>query len=179
MYADPHRHYHNQQHIADCLTQFDQVRQLAVEPNAVEFAVWLHEAGCDSHAGNKEDSSAKLAQDWLKQAGAAEALTNSVGRVILATKVHDGALHPAAPLLADVDLSILGRSPQKFWEYEQNFRHEYGWVNQKTFATKRVENLQHFLARPRLYHTKFYFARLEAQARSKVHASIEQLQRSV
>ena len=25
-YAEPHRHYHNQQHIADCLTEFDPVR---------------------------------------------------------------------------------------------------------------------------------------------------------
>ena len=28
MYAEPHRHYHNRRHIADCLNEFDQVRQL-------------------------------------------------------------------------------------------------------------------------------------------------------
>lgn len=179
MYAEPHRHYHNQQHIVDCLSEFDQVRQLAVEPEAVEFAIWFHDAIYDSRAGDNEERSAELAQAWLKQAGAAETLTNSVRQLVLATKAHDKTLHADAPLLVDVDLSILGQSPQRFWEYEKGIHAEYDWVDQKTFATKRAEILHRFLARPGLYHTEFFFARLEIQARSNLRASIEQLQRSV
>jgi predicted metal-dependent HD superfamily phosphohydrolase len=178
MYAEPHRHYHNQQHIADCLGEFDQVRQLAVEPEAVEFAIWFHDAIYDSRASDNEERSAELAQTWLKQAGAADTLTNSIGRLVLATKAHDGTLHLDAPLLVDVDLAILGQSPRRFWEYENGIRSEYDWVDPKTFASKRVEILQRFLARPRLYHAEFFFARLEDQARSNLRASIEQLQSS-
>jgi len=178
MYAEPHRHYHNRQHIADSLREFDQVRQLAVEPEAVEFAIWFHDAVYDSHASDNEERSAELARTWLKQTGATDALTNSVRQLVLATKSHDGTLHPDAPLLVDVDLSILGQSPQKFWEYEKGIRAEYDWVDQKTFATKRAEILQGFLVRPRLYHTEFFFSRFEVQARSNLRASIEQLQGS-
>jgi predicted metal-dependent HD superfamily phosphohydrolase len=178
MYAEPHRHYHNQQHIADCLGQFDQVRQLAVESGAVEFAIWFHDAIYDSRASDNEERSAELAQVWLQQAGATETLTNSVGRLVLATKAHDGTLHSEAPLLVDVDLAILGQSPRRFWEYENGIRAEYDWVDPKTFASKRAEILQRFLARPRLYHTAFFFARLEVQARSNLRASIEQLRRA-
>jgi predicted metal-dependent HD superfamily phosphohydrolase len=44
MYAEPGRHYHNARHIAECLNEFDQVKQLAAEPVAVEFAIWFHDA---------------------------------------------------------------------------------------------------------------------------------------
>jgi len=178
MYAEPHRYYHNQKHIADCLGEFDRVRQLAVEPDAVEFAVWFHDAVYDSRASDNEERSAVLAQAWLKRAGAAAPLANSVHQLVHATKFHDGTLHPDAPLLVDMDLAILGQSPQRFWEYEQGIRAEYEWVDQITFATKRTDILQRFLARTRIYHTEIFFAQLEAQARSNLRASIEQLQRS-
>jgi len=29
LYAEPHRHYHNLQHVADCLNEFDSARNLA------------------------------------------------------------------------------------------------------------------------------------------------------
>lgn len=178
MYAEPHRHYHNKQHIADCLNEFDQVRQLAAEPDAVEFAIWFHDAVYDTRASDNEDRSAQLARDFLKQAGVPEAFSNSVRQLVLATKAHDATLHPDAPLLVDVDLSILGQSPERFWEYEKAIRSEYAWVDQKTFSTKRAEILERFLARPQLYHTQPCFDRFEAQARANLRASIEQLRRA-
>ena len=179
IYAEPHRHYHNRQHIADCLTEFDQVREVAVEPDAVEFAIWFHDAVYDPRAGDNEERSAQLAQDWLQQSGANRVLLNSVNQLVLATKAHDNALHPDAPLIVDVDLSILGQSPERFWEYEKAIRAEYAWVDQKTFAIKRAEILERFQARPRLYHTESCFDRFEVQARANLRASIERLRRSL
>lgn len=178
MYAEPHRHYHNQLHIADCLKEFDLVRQLAVEPEAVEFAIWFHDAVYDTRAGDNEERSAKLAEDWLREAGASGAFLNSVRQLVLATKAHDATLHLDAPLLVDVDLSILGQSPERFWEYERAIRSEYDWVEQKIFASKRAEILERFLARPRLYLTAPCFERFEVQGRANLRASIERLRRA-
>lgn len=177
LYAGPHRHYHNQQHVADCLEQFDQARQFAVAPDAVEFAIWFHDAIYDTRAGDNEERSADLAQECLQQAGATKMLTDGVRRLILATKAHDGSLHPDAPLLVDIDLSILGRAPEKFCEYEKAIRAEYAWVEPTLFAAKRADILRRFFARPRLYHTDFFFGRYEGQARTNLRASLDQLQR--
>jgi len=74
-----------------------------------------------------------------------------------------------------MDLSILGQPPGSFWEYEQQIRAGYFWVEQTIFATKRTEILERFLSRPRIYQTTFYFERLENQARTNLRASIQLL----
>jgi len=175
LYSEPHRHYHNQHHIADCLAEFDQVKSLATNPVTVELAIWFHDAIYDTHAGDNEERSAELAQRWLKKFNADAALADAVGRLVLATKNHDGSLHPDAPLLVDVDLSILGQPPARFWDYEKQIRAEYGWVDATLFATKRAEILRHFLARLRIYKTGYYFERLEVQARENLQASVQRL----
>ncbi len=175
MYSEPHRHYHNLRHISDCLSQFDRARHLAADPVAVELAIWFHDAVYDPHAADNEERSAQLAEDWLKKAHASEALAGSVRGLVLATKNHDASLHADAPLLVDVDLSILGQPPDRFWEYERQIREEYAWVAENVFVTKRAEILQSFLARKRIYNTDFFFHPLEAQARINLRASAERL----
>lgn len=175
MYSEPHRHYHNLLHIADCLDEFDRAKQLATDTTAVELAIWIHDAVDDPRAADNEERSAELAGDWLRNCGAAAALVGSVEQLILATKSHDARSHADAPLLVDVDLSILGQPPERFWEYERQIREEYAWVTAEVFATKRAEILQKFLARPRIYNTEMFFQKLEVQARINLGASIRQL----
>jgi len=175
MYAEPHRHYHNQQHIADCLAQFYAVKMLARQPQEVELAIWFHDALYDTHAADNEERSAELAQSWLREFKAETELIESVGRLVLATKSHDGSLHPDAPLLVDIDLSILGRPPERFWEYERQIRLEYAWVDKAVFAAKRAEILESFLARRRIYQTDHYFRLFQFQAGENLRASIARL----
>ena len=39
LYSQPHRHYHNLQHIAECLAEFEAACHLTREPLAVELAL--------------------------------------------------------------------------------------------------------------------------------------------
>ena len=177
MYSEPHRRYHNVRHIEDCLSEFDRARQVAKDPTAVELAIWFHDAIYDPLASDNEERSAELAKDWLAKANASEAVADAVGRLVLATQCHDASPQTDAALLIDVDLSILGQSPDRFWEYEQQIREEYAWVPAAVFARKRAEVLQGFLARPRLYSTEVIHEKLEAQARINLRASIDKLRR--
>ena len=89
-----------------------------------------------------------------------------------------GATHnavPAAPdeqLLSDIDLSILGAPPDRFREYEAQVRKEYAWVPDALFHRERGKILQGFLARPSIYATELFRARLEAQARENLASSL-------
>jgi predicted metal-dependent HD superfamily phosphohydrolase len=76
------------------------------------------------------------------------------------------------PLLVDVDLNILGQAPDRFWEYERAIRSEYAWGEQSTYAARRVDILEHFLAWLMLYHTEGCFSRFKAQAQTNLRASI-------
>jgi len=87
-------------------------------------------------------------------------------------------MHPDAPLVVDIDLSILGQPSERFWEYEKQIRAEYVWVEQSIFAAKRSEILERFLARPRIYNNGLFFDRRELQARDNLRASIQRLRRS-
>ena len=175
LYSEPHRHYHNFHHIADCLAEFDRARVLAREPLAVELAIWFHDAVYDPRAADNEELSARLAQAWLGEVHAEPALIDAVSRLILATKKHDASLHADAALLVDVDLSILGQPPDRFWEYEAQIRAEYSWVPPDIFSVKRAEILDGFLARARIYNTDGFFGRLESQARTNLQASVGRL----
>src|SRR5580765_3934565 len=80
-YAEPHRHYKNQQHIAECLTDFDAGRHLAQQPIAVELALWFHDAVYDPKADDNEEQSAALAKSCLaapKQADLARTVADLV-----------------------------------------------------------------------------------------------------
>jgi predicted metal-dependent HD superfamily phosphohydrolase/GNAT superfamily N-acetyltransferase len=174
-YSEPHRHYHNLRHIWECLAEFDIARDLAREPVALELAVWFHDAVYDTHAADNEERSAKLAKRQIEEAGGQAELSKSVAALVLATKAHDPSLHPDAPLLVDVDLSILGQAKQRFEEYETQIRCEYEWVPQATFAEKRAEILERFLARPRIYSTEPFFSKYESRARANLMDSVRTL----
>jgi len=173
LYSEPHRHYHNCRHIADCLGEFDSVRHLASEPEAVELALWFHDAVYDPRAADNEERSAELGRKFVQESGIGKEST--IVQLVLATKHHDGASHRDATLMIDIDLSILGQAGERFWNYERQIRREYEWVPENIFAAKRAEILERFLSRPKIFGTEFFFSKYESQARANLQESIRRL----
>jgi predicted metal-dependent HD superfamily phosphohydrolase len=174
-HAQPHRHYHNGRHLAECLAGFDAARQFARHPAAVELALWFHDAVYDPQATDNEEQSARLAERCLARGGAGSELRTAVTALVLATKTQDATQHVDAPLVVDVDLSIFGQPEDRFWEYEAQIRREYDWVPAASFAAKRAEVLERFLARGRIYATDHFHQRHEAQARLNLQSSLRRL----
>ncbi|HEX4998431.1 MAG TPA: N-methyl-D-aspartate receptor NMDAR2C subunit [Terriglobia bacterium] len=176
-YAEPHRHYHTARHIGECLAEFDAARDLASQPVAVELALWFHDAIYDTRRPDNEEQSAILAEECLLEAGADLTLRQAVRDLVLATKTHDPEAHADAPLLVDIDLSILGTSPTRFFEYEEQIRQEYAWVSEDVFNSKRAEILVRFLDRKTLYATPRFQQSHERQARANLEASLHRLRK--
>ena len=161
-YAEPHRHYHTLEHIEHCLREFDPA--LAADPEAVELAIWFHDAVYDTRRSDNEEKSAALLLELMPDAKRAAAM-------ILVTK-HHKASTPDEALLVDVDLAILGQPREAFDRYEKQIREEYAWVPSLIFRAKRASILRGFLDRPFIYGTEAFRAKYEEAARANLLRSL-------
>lgn len=62
LYEGRDRHYHNLAHIEAMLALAGEYRKLLGDPEAVEAAIWFHDAVYDSRAKDNEAQSAALAE---------------------------------------------------------------------------------------------------------------------
>ena len=169
-YEEPQRHYHSGQHLRECLAHFEEVHDLAHHPGEVAIALWFHDAIYDVRGKANEQRSADWAVAALASAKAPLASCERVRQLIMVTR-HDAVPHDAdQQLLVDIDLAILGASPQRFAEYEQQVRAEYSWVPGLLYNMKRKAVLKAFLRRKHIYSTPHFRQRYEAQARSNLGA---------
>lgn len=154
---------------------FDQTKFLAAHPEEVELAIWFHDVVYDTRRNDNEQKSAEWAESVIIQAGLDLVIAERVSRSILATR-HDMELTGAdEQLMVDVDLSILGRNENSFWQYEENIRKEYAWVPENVFRQKRIEILQGFLYRQYIYYHENYREMFEEKARAKLKQAITRL----
>jgi predicted metal-dependent HD superfamily phosphohydrolase len=174
-YAEPGRAYHNAEHIRDCLIQLDMAREIAHRPDEVEAAIWFHDAVYLPGAADNEDRSARLAQTALLACAVPLEVSRRVADLVLATRhltiprEHDGQL------LCDIDLSILGREPEIFDEFERRIRQEYGWVPEPLYRSSRSEVLAGFLRRRAIYQTEPFRQQYEASARANLERTLGEL----
>jgi predicted metal-dependent HD superfamily phosphohydrolase len=100
-----------------------------------------------------------------------------IAALIMATKHDRNPASPDEALLIDVDLSILGRSPEEFAAYDAAIRREYSEVPEDQYRTGRVKVLEGFLHRDAIYLTEFFRERFEASARRNLEQAISSLRR--
>lgn len=170
-YAEPHRHYHTQQHLQECLELFASVRELAQHPAEIEIALWFHDAVYTMGRQDNEARSADWARDAILAQGLAADCAERVHALIMATCHNVRPEGRDAQLMVDVDLGILGADPVRFEEYEQQIRKEYAWVPGFVFKRKRREVLRGFLERARLYSDAVLYAQREDRARLNLQAA--------
>jgi predicted metal-dependent HD superfamily phosphohydrolase len=175
-YDEPHRAYHTARHIAACLRLLDDpaVAALAARPSEVEAAIWFHDAVYDTHAGDNEERSAAMVEANLTGAGVAADVVARIAAYVRATKDHS-ADSADGRLLLDIDLSILGESPEMFARFEAEVRREYAWVDEASYARGRAAVLRRFSERRHLYGTPLFRERYEANARANIAASLSAL----
>lgn len=175
-YQAPTRHYHNLQHIRECLTHLESLWHTQ-DTDTIALALWFHDAVYDSRARDNEARSAAWAAEALAHCGGSESLITQVCALILATEHHNSPADPLAQTLVDIDLAILGATPSRFAAYEQQIRAEYAWVDEATYHSKRGEVFRHFLQRPQIYSTPVFYERFEAAARQNLHTALAALER--
>ena len=177
-WAEPHRAYHGTAHLLDCLEQLDAAPGEGADRRIVEAGLWFHDAVYDPRATGNEARSAAWASRALGATGIPSAMAAEVARLVLLTRHTAPAPDPAGRLICDVDLSILGRPPEDFYEFERRIRAEYAWVPEETYRAVRVDILTGFLRRAPLYLTEHFRRKYESAARRNLEAAVARLRAS-
>ena len=174
-YTQSTRKYHNQQHLSECFQHFDAVQHLAKHPEEIALALWFHDAVYRIGRQDNKQQSAQWAEKSLIQESVAPEIISRIKKLILVT-CHDATPEqPDEQLMVDIDLAILGSTPQRFVEYETQIRQEYHLVPNWLFRYKRKKILHQFLKRPRIYATDHFYLLLEQQARTNLEQTLKTL----
>jgi len=174
-YREPHRRYHGVEHLRDCLEQLDAAPASGEARDLAETALWFHDAVYGPGAADNEARSAEWGARALVGAGAPEARARQVARLVQLTDHARPADDPVGALVCDVDLSILGRPPGEFAEYERRIRAEYQRIPEPLYRMGRASVLAALLAREPLYRSDHFRALYEAAARRNLARSVEGL----
>lgn len=180
LYNQEHRHYHTLAHIHKCLREFDEVAALCSNDLAAEMALWYHDAVYEtswSDGVNERISANKALFDCIRLGVSDLSFQEAVVRNIMATR-HVLQYSGDEALVADIDLSVLGSTWEKFIEYERQIRQEYRHVPDNDFLTRRSLVLDGFLRRPRIYQTEHFYNKYEKTARANIALSLARMRAS-
>lgn len=174
-YAQKHRKYHTSRHSDECLSLFDELKHLAEYPGEVEYALWFHDAIYKPMSKSNEEQSANWAADFGGRAGMSSETVARIRAHIMATRHVSSPADGDSSLVVDIDLAVLGATPNRYDEFEHDVRREYRWVPGIIYRSKRAAILQSFLDRPRIYHWEPLYERFEHQARANMSGAIRAL----
>jgi predicted metal-dependent HD superfamily phosphohydrolase len=177
-WSSPSRHYHNVEHLHECLRELNAASGDlgAIDPRPVAVALWFHDAIYEPSRGDNEAASADLAAVTLREQGEHPATINRVRQLILDT-AHRAQPHtPDGRLIVDIDLSILGKPPARFDRYDAAIRAEYAHVPWPDYRAGRRKVLQAFLDRPAIYHAPRFQTLYEAAARANLQRAMARLE---
>jgi predicted metal-dependent HD superfamily phosphohydrolase len=176
-YAEPHRHYHDERHLDDCLRQLDRLLDLPEwDQRLLRWAILWHDAIYDPARSDNEERSAELAFRELTACTVDETTAGEVARLILLTSGHEVEKGDRlGALLVSIDLSILGSDGDRYGEYVADVRREYGHVTEAAWRAGRAAVLKRLLASNPLYPDQRFRAAFEAQARRNMAGEFKAL----
>jgi predicted metal-dependent HD superfamily phosphohydrolase len=175
-YSQAHRFYHGLIHIKHILGIISTLQGQAKNYRGIQFAAWFHDVVYHPNAKDNEEKSAAYAAQVLTKLNVCPATIDAVTQMILNTKYHQAAPEDIdSQILLDADLAILGADEASYRFYVQGIRREYARLSSEEYRLGRIQVLQQFLQRSRIYYTQPMFAQYEAKARHNILLEIEAL----
>ena len=169
----PDRRFHNLNHVGDCLHRFDQVASLLSDPDAVEVALWFHDAVYVPSDADNERHSANL---FLTQSnGAKPVFRRRVCGLILATR-HAGEAHGNdRRFIEDIDLAGFGATWEEFMREGDSLREEFAALTDAQYYAGQDRFLVRLKQRPWFFATDYFRDRYEAKAQENLDRLLARL----
>ena len=172
-WGQPHRRYHDLEHLVEVLSAVDVLARHAVDLPAVRLAAWFHDAVYDGRPGQDEEASAVLAERVLSRLGVPVGRTAAVGRLVRMTAAHSpDPGDPDAAVLSDADLAVLAAAPARYRGYRLAVRAEYGHLTDQQFRAGREVVLRRIAGRRLIFSTATGVDRWERAARANLAAEL-------
>lgn len=167
-YQESHRHYHNLNHLYECFSYFDDIKNKLDNPKVVALALFYHDVIYNLKSNNNEQNSGELAKHSLSGKVSPNDLDKTY-HYILATKHHKNTLGDAdLDYLLDIDLAILGADLTRFKQYNHQIRQEYQHVCSLIYYPKRHLILKQFYQSTPLFITPYFYQLLEKRAKANL-----------
>jgi predicted metal-dependent HD superfamily phosphohydrolase len=173
-YGEPQRAYHTAAHVAEVLAWFDRVADDVgwQQPAEVYVAIVFHDA---IYVPGAKDNEARSAA-WARRS-ALPVDADRVAQLIDLTARHGStdAPDPEAALFLDCDMAILGAPPAEFDAYDAAIAVEYDALPRDAYRAGRRAFLAMLAAKPRIFLSDYFHARLDAQARANLSRAVSSL----
>ena len=174
LYTLPKRYYHTWDHVKDCLKELEIVPNLNdLQKILIKAAIYYHDC-----IHGSELKSAQTAYIHLKALGINYHIIDTVYDLIMFTKHNRYAKSYISQVTMDIDLSIFGKEPEIFNQYEENIRKEYSQFSNYEYNEGRSEILNKFYHRAYIYHSEFFHDLYEEKARRNIRNLLKKLENS-
>jgi predicted metal-dependent HD superfamily phosphohydrolase len=174
LFEQSYRRYHTLEHIRDCVRRFDEVSQLLDDRDAVELALWFHDAVYETGAATNERRSAEMF--LALSAGARPAFRRRVCGLITATRHARRVQGNDRRFIVDIDLAGFGASWDEFMRHGALLREESS-QNDDQYHAGQVLFLSRLQRRSRFFVTDYFRDKYEAKARENLRRLLEDLSR--
>jgi predicted metal-dependent HD superfamily phosphohydrolase len=175
-YCEPHRIYHRCTHLLRCFQQMDLAYTLIQDPDAVEMALWFHDAIYIPRSSENEKESAEL---FVRDAGDhfRPSFIRKVYELILVTAHKELAQECNKQFIADIDLSSFGVDWEEFLRDTKAVRGEQADSSDAVYYPDHAKFLNSLLGRQRIFGTEFFYGRYEQRAKENITRLLADLAR--
>lgn len=171
----PDRLFHNLDHIRECMSRLDEVAPLLDDPDAVEMAIWFHDAIYNPGDPTNEWRSAEL---FLAQsAGATPLFRRRVCALILTTRHAVPARGSDRRFIDDIDLAGFAAPWDDFMRSGDLLRAEFAAHADAQYYASQAQFLERLRRRPRFFATDYFHAKYEGHAQRNIHRLLDDLAR--
>jgi pantetheine-phosphate adenylyltransferase len=178
-YQEPHRHYHNLEHIAEGLLAMDGFAKHIQDKNAFALGWMFHDVVYDPAStvkGENERNSVAALEGFLRDASIPWDLVQRARRLIELTIDHETSQGDNdGGYFIDNDLWILGAPQKRYLRYSEQVRAEYSAYDDVTWAARRIKFLESMAVKPRVFSTERFQYLFGDQIASNSQAEIARL----
>jgi predicted metal-dependent HD superfamily phosphohydrolase len=167
--------FHNLDHIGDCVRRLDEVAPLLDDVDAVEMAIWFHDAIYEPGDPSNEWRSAELF--LARSEGAKPLFRRRVCALILTTRHATAARSRDRRFIDDIDLVGFAAPWDDFVHSGDLLRAEFAAHADAKYYASQAQFLTRLQQRSRFFATDYFHDKYEAHAQQNIRRLLDDLAR--